>query len=194
MRQNIVLIDFENVQPEALGLLAEAHFRVLLFLGANQKKLSVDTVKAVHALGERATYITISGNGSNALDFHIAYYIGALAAEDPTAYFHIISKDTGFDPLLQHLKSKKIHVGRVSTIGAIPAIKASNSRTPADRAQVVIDKISKSSKPRSVKTLSSTVNATFAKQLTDAEIAAVIADLTERGFITIDGTTVTYSP
>jgi hypothetical protein len=38
------------------------------------------------------------------------------------------------------------------------------------------------------------VNATFAKQLTDAEIAAVIADLTERGFITIDGTTVTYSP
>jgi len=51
-------------------------------------------------MGERAEYVRISGNGSNALDFHIAFYIGQLAAHEPDAYFHIISKVTGFDPLI----------------------------------------------------------------------------------------------
>jgi hypothetical protein len=52
----------------------------------------------MQALGAKAQYVKISGNGSNALDFHIAFYIGHLGAVDPTAYFHIISKDAGFDP------------------------------------------------------------------------------------------------
>lgn len=30
---------------------------------------------------ERAEYIRISGNGSNALDFHIAFHIGELSAK-----------------------------------------------------------------------------------------------------------------
>jgi len=45
----------------------------------------------VHELGERAQYIVLETAGSNALDFHIAYYLGVLAAADPSAFFHIIS-------------------------------------------------------------------------------------------------------
>ena len=130
MRTNYVLIDFESVQPESFEPLSHDYFKVIVFVGANQTKLPFEVAKSLQKLGSRAEYIKLSGHGSNALDFHIAYYIGRLAAEEPSAYFHIISKDRGFDPLVQHLRSNKILAGRVKTIADIPVVKASNSKLP----------------------------------------------------------------
>ena len=58
----------------------------------------------LHEPGENGQYVKISGNGKNALDFHLAYYVGELATNDPEVYLHVISKDTGFDHLIKHLK------------------------------------------------------------------------------------------
>ena len=117
MRPNIVLIDYESVQPAALELLARDHFRVLVFVGATQHKLPFDLVAAAQRLGPRAEYIKIAGVGRDALDFHIAYYVGKLAAADRTEFFHIISKDGGFDPLILHLKEQNIFCGRWPDVG-----------------------------------------------------------------------------
>jgi hypothetical protein len=43
-------------------------------------------------MGERGEYIKVAGAGRNALDFHIAYYIGRIASQAPEAFFHIISR------------------------------------------------------------------------------------------------------
>ena len=51
-----------------------------------------------------AEYLQISGNGPNALDFHITFSIGELSKADPDARFYIISWDTGFDPLPEEAK------------------------------------------------------------------------------------------
>jgi hypothetical protein len=128
---------------------------VLIFVGAGQNKLSFEIVKAIQLLGFNAEYIKIAGNGSNALDFHIAYYIGDIAAKDPTAYFHTVSKDSGFDPLIQHLKAKKIFAYRVSDIADIPALKTIVAQSPEERASLIIKRLAqpKQSKPRTVKTL-----------------------------------------
>src|SRR6478735_8487280 len=144
MRSNFVLIDFENVQPESLQLLASERFRVRLFIGSNQTKLPYETVTAMQKLGVRAEYVKIAGNGSNALDFHIAYYIGVLSASEPSAYFHIVSKDSGFDPLIQHLKDKRVFVGRVKAIREIPIVKIAASKSPEERLQSVVDKLAQS--------------------------------------------------
>jgi len=133
LRTNYVLIDHENVQIEALPGLDAEHFKVLIFVGANQNKLAYEIVAPVQKMGTRAEYVKISGNGSNALDFHIAFYIGQLATQDPKAYFHIISKDKGFDPLIQHLRSKKISIARSSSIADIPLLKASNAKTATEK-------------------------------------------------------------
>jgi hypothetical protein len=103
LRTNIVLIDFESVQPASLSVLAADHFKLKVFVGATQNKLPFDLVTAMQRMGERAEYVKIAGVGPNALDFHIAYYIGRISSSEPDAFFHIISKDTGFDPLIQHL-------------------------------------------------------------------------------------------
>jgi len=69
-------------------------FKVLVFVGANQTKVPVDLVKTLQPLGANANYIVVSGNGRNALDFHIAFYLGDLANMDSGGFFHLISKDT----------------------------------------------------------------------------------------------------
>lgn len=80
MRINYVLIDLENVQPASLAGLEADFFKVLIFVGASQTKIPFELASAAQRLGERASYIKIAGNGINALDFHIAYYIGRPSA------------------------------------------------------------------------------------------------------------------
>lgn len=95
----------------------------MLFCGANQTKVPFEIAATLQKLGPRAEYVKIAGSGPNALDFHIAYYVGYLAADHPGAFFHIISRDKGFDPLIQHLKSKKILAIRSESIADIPLVK-----------------------------------------------------------------------
>ena len=195
MRTNYVLIDLENVQIEALAGLDAERFKVLIFVGANQNKLDYELVAPVQKMGSRAEYVKISGNGSNALDFHIAFYIGQLAAQDPKAYFHIISKDKGFDPLIQHLRSKKISIARSSSIADIPLLKASNAKTATEKIEVIIANLKQrgSAKPRTIKTLSSTISSLFQKQLADEELTSLLAELQGKGWILTTENKVSYA-
>lgn len=48
-----------------------------MFVGANQKRIDIELAKAMQSLGSNGEYIQIMGNGPNALDFHISFYIRA---------------------------------------------------------------------------------------------------------------------
>jgi hypothetical protein len=214
MRTNYVMIDYENVQPESLAALQHEHFKVMLFVGANQGSIPFAIVDAMQGLCGRAEYIKIAGHGKNALDFHIAYYIGLIAAKDPTAFFHIISQDTGFDPLIAHLKTKKIMVIREPAIGEIPLVKAPPPATPQmpvapqpiapapvpkkvpdQRVNTVWEKVRppKATKPRTIKTLTSHIKAMFPNAITDSEVANIIVELRSRKFISITDSKITYN-
>lgn len=194
LRTNYVLIDYENVQPEAMAVLSKEHFKVIVFVGANQAKVTFEVASVLQQMGERAEYIKISGNGSNALDFHIAYYIGLLASKEPEAYFHIVSKDTGFDPLINHLKGKKILACRSKDVTEIPIVKASNSKSPSEKIAVIIADLKRrgAAKPRAVKTLTSTISNMFQKQLSDEELQSLLLELQTKGIVSIAGTKVSY--
>lgn len=193
MRTNYVLIDFENVQPKSLDDLAHDHFKIVVFVGAKQTNVPVEMVTALH-LRNRIDFIRIAANGSNALDFHIAYYIGRFAAEDPSAYFHIVSKDTGFDPLIDHLRTNKIFAGRVKAISDIPIVRVSNCSSLAERLDAVVGRLRqfKSAKPKTVKTLSSTIATLFQKKLSEKEVSALVNTLVNKGYVTISSSKITY--
>ena len=137
----------------------------------------------------------LEAGGSNALDFHIAFYIGQLAAHDPDAYFHIISKDPGFDPLINHLKSKKILACRSRDVTDISIVKAATATSPAEQLAVIITNLQQrgAAKPRTVKTLASTISALFQKKLSDEEVAALLQKLQHQGTITVNDTKVSYA-
>lgn len=195
MRTNIILIDFENVQPRDLGLLRDGPFKVRIFLGPNQAKVPIEVAAALQPLGDNAEYIILETAGHNALDFHIAYYIGVLSGEEPSAFFHIISKDSGFDPLIKHLKGKKIYAQRSTCIAELPCFKPPLPSTGEGQVEIAVADLirRKASKPRTQKTLLSTLHALFKKELSEQQLSALFAALCSRGVVKIDGTKISYA-
>ncbi|WP_210093718.1 PIN domain-containing protein [Ruegeria sp. HKCCSP346] len=194
MKNNYILIDFENVQPVNLGALNSHDFRLIVFVGANQKNVPYDFATALQNLGEKATYQKISGNGANALDFHIAFYIGELSAKDENAYFHIISRDKGFDPLIVHLRERRIYALRHKDLSEIPFVRISNAESPDEKIDAIVASLRSrgSSRPRKIKTLASTINALFMKTLDEAEQDRLVAELQSRGHIIVNNQSVSY--
>lgn len=192
---NYVLIDLENVQPNNLSILAGHDFRVLVFVGEKQTKISFDLAVAIQGLGADLEYIKINGNGPNALDFHIAFYIGELSKSHENSYFHIISKDRGFDPLISHLKSRKIRAQRHKDVADIPLLKVVNATSKSERVDAIVDFLIArgTAKPRKVKTLSNSINSLFMRSLDEKELVTLIDELVKRNIVVIsDKTNVSY--
>jgi len=197
MKNNYIMIDMENVVPDNLELLDQEWVKVFLFVGKNQTKLPISMVKAIQRLGSRAQYVEMSGTGHNALDFHIAFYIGRIAATDKDAYFHIISKDTGFDPLIDHLKQEHVFADRVTKIEEIPALIQVRivSKPLSERISFAKERLLKPNapRPRTRKTLTSHIAAMFLKALPDADISNIIDGLFNDGSIRENGKRLVYS-
>ena len=189
-----VLVDFENVQPKNLELLKEHPFRVLVFIGANQTKFPRHFVVAMQALGEQADYVEIAGSGPNALDFHIAYYIGELAAQEPEAQFHVISKDRGFDPLIRHLRGRNVRVRREKDLAEIPELRIPETTSRDEQIDAIVRNLLQRghSRPRKVKTLQNTINTLFTKKLEQGELDAIIEELRKRNLIAVKQNNVSY--
>ena len=194
LRTNIVLIDSENAKPESIEKLKHEDFQVVVFVGANQKRLDSTLVIAVHALGSRGTFIKISDSGHNALDFHIAYYIGKLSAANPGAYFHIISKDKGYDPLIKHLKEQNIFCSRSSSVSEIPLLKSLDKVSPKERAADFYEKriAAAKARPATVTSLQSAILSHFHKLISPEEVANVVKALKQAGHIMVNGKKVAY--
>lgn len=137
--RNFVMVDFENVQPSSLGALSPDTCDIKVFTGAHQKKVELALAQALQRFGPNAEWIQITGSGKDALDFHIAFYIGRLSSEHAGASFTIVSRDTGFDPLVKHLAKLGIGCRRVAAIDAItpsgpPLAEARAQKVPAKKA------------------------------------------------------------
>lgn len=198
MKTNYVLIDFENVVPENIELLDQEWIKVFLFVGKNQTKIPFKVARAIQQLGDRAQYVEMSGTGHNALDFHIAYYIGKLAAADKDSFFHIVSKDQGFDPLIAHLKAADtVFCDRVANLESIPALVKTKmaGKSPAERIAYAKERLlnGKQSRARTRKTLTSQVSTMFMKALSDTDLAAVVDGLIKDGCVRENGKRIEYS-
>lgn len=208
MPNTYVLIDFENVQPKSLATLRGRPVHLKIFVGSQQAKVPFELAQTVQALGAQAEYVQIAGTGRNALDLHIAYYIGRLAAREPDAQFYILSRDRDYDVLIKHLHATRVHCKRTATLDDIPVLKlpapqkaaptqpraATPPRVEADLLAPVIAHLRnlKASRPRKLKTLASTLKARFVKSGGDREVQALVEALKNRGAIQVSGTNVSY--
>ena len=194
MATNYILIDFENVHPKNLELVTKHPFKVFVFVGASQTKVPFDLADSMQLLGNSAKYIKIAGNGQNALDFHIAFYIGELAGKDPDAHFHIISKDKGFDPLIKHLKGRKIKIMRETDLAEIPLLRVPISTSNDEKIAAIVKNLGGrgQSRPRKIRTLENTINNLFTRKLDKSELGALIKELQKRKLIVVNQGNVSY--
>jgi hypothetical protein len=113
--KRILFVDFENVPKVDLSTLPD-DVHVPFFFGASQKTVPKALFDVARRLGERFISIDIEGQGKNALDFHIAFYLGELLKAAPKAECVILSRDKGFDPLVRHLVGRGFSVRRVGAV------------------------------------------------------------------------------
>jgi len=214
MTTNYVLVDFENVQPD-LSMLANTSFRVKVFFGAKQQegRVPFKLLDAMLALAGNVEPIKVMRSGSNAVDMHIAYYVGRLVEKEPAAEIHIISGDTDFDPLVEYLKSKGVKCKRAKSIAEIakhaqvkPQLPAASRHTRSvtaaarkphnDKLAPIIKQLhSLSGKPATRKKLAQTIANYFRHhggQLADDAVELIIDDLIRLKYVSQVGTKVSY--
>ncbi|WP_153716066.1 PIN domain-containing protein [Eikenella corrodens] len=98
-----LLIDFENIQPQNLDKLPTENTHIWLFIGVLHKMLPISLVQSILRFGERAHIVQLQKTGKNALDFYLSYSLGQITATDRNAQICILSRDGGYDVLVEHI-------------------------------------------------------------------------------------------
>lgn len=191
---NHVFVDYENVHEVDRTLIGAKSVSLTLLLGARQTKLDAALVEKLMEHAATIQLVRLTSSGKNALDFALAYYVGRAVMADPTGHFHIVSGDTGFDPLVEHLRSRHIHAWRHSDFiplttpapAAVPVPAKPASAPPDDLMALVLEHLCKdiNNRPKRKKTLISHLRARF-KTTTEAEVLNLIERLCKSGRITI---------
>ena len=182
MKNNYILVDFENVQNIDLNSIKDKNYYIKIFIGTNQTKIPVELVLKSQELGSQVEWIQINGSGKNALDFHITFILGRLTQNDPDAFFHIISKDTGFDPLIAYLKSQKVFCKRSEDIAVITKSQSlvwDETISFEDTYKMIIDKLSlidKNCRPKAEDTLKNYIKSRLGLR----ELAPIVNDIYQK--------------
>jgi hypothetical protein len=116
---NHVFVDLENVKSIDATVLGGKNLKLHLFLGPQNKKLDVEVVEKLLENAQAVQMVRTVTVGKNALDFVLAYHLGQAVLTDPKGYFHIVSKDAGYDALVELLKSRHVKVKRHSDWGEL---------------------------------------------------------------------------
>jgi hypothetical protein len=129
MTESVLLVDYENIGKIDLAAIPGG-VRVPFFFGASQRTVPTEFLRAALRLGERFVPIDIEGQGKNALDFHIAFYLGEYLARAPHTDCVILSKDKGFDPLVRHLIRRGFAVRRANSMAEALGSRAAPATAP----------------------------------------------------------------
>ena len=180
-----IYVDYENVQNIRLPLIAGKPVTVTLVLGCQQNTLPVELTSRLLEHAPQVRLVKTKAAGKNALDFVLACELGGHCGWDRNAAYHIISKDKGFDAVVEHLQSHGIRVARheafsaVPVLGAAPAVKVSARAVPAavdERVALIVSMLLRNAanRPAKRKTLVSSIGAYFGRQLPEPEIEEVV--------------------
>lgn len=186
---NYVFVDCENVKSVDLSVIGARTVHFTLLLGAQQTRLDAALVEKLIKHSASAQLVRLQSSGRNALDFALAFYLGKAASTNPTAYFHIVSKDTGFDPLVEHLKCRHIRARRHDDFTSLTF--SASPKTPAvapeDPLPCVLEHLQKNTnnRPKRKKTLASHLKPLLGKSATDVGVNELIEKLSQAGHLSI---------
>lgn len=200
-RTNHVFVDYENVHEVDHSVIGSKTTTLTILLGPKDTKLDVILVEKLLAHAASVQLVRLTTSGKNALDFTLAYYVGRAAITDPEGYFHIISRDAGFDPLIQHLRSRHIRAHRHPDFSHLSFSGPSKTAEPAppplsDDMTKVLEHLRKNTtnRPKRKTTLASHLLAHLGKNSTEAAVSELVENLVKAGHLTIaDKGTVSYN-
>jgi hypothetical protein len=201
---NHVFVDFENVHHFDASIIGTKSVNFTLLLGAKQTNLDAELVEKLMEHAASVQLIRLTSSGKNALDFALAYYVGRAVSTNAHTFIHIISKDKGFDPLIEHLRSRHIHAHRHDsfaelTFSAKPNVGAETPKAVTTSQKEPLNRVLKhfrqyaNNRPKKKKTLLNQLKSQLGKNASDADAVALLEKLQKAGHISIgDKDAVTY--
>lgn len=117
-----LMIDFEKVQPADLDCLDPDNVHVWLFLGTEQQEtIPLRLCQSLCRFGKKVHFIHVHNNAPSALDFYLSFYLGKIIDHDPAAIIGILSQDSGYDVLVEHVQQslQAKHILRVSSLAEL---------------------------------------------------------------------------
>ena len=134
---NWAFVDYENVGSlESLDI--PAYERVFVFCGPKNTKIKMGTLPSDGFC--KIELIGVTTTGANNLDFHLAFHLGRFhEVAERGVEFHIISNDSGFNGLVNHLKKLGRSCKKVVTKKATP--KPETQLSLSDEASLVIARL-----------------------------------------------------
>jgi len=180
-KKTILLVDYENIQNIDLSVIQEQDIDIKIFVGQAQNKIPIELVQATQRFGQRVEWMQIDGAGNNALDFHIAFYLGRYSKDIGEGSFLILSKDKGFDPLIKYINKSKVNCQRIQSLLELSKEKDVLIVQNTDSVTKIIEnlsKIQKNKRPRTRKTLRQHIKSLLnQKKLNDQEIDTLVDTL-----------------
>ena len=209
---HFVFVDFENVPTVDLGVVAGKPVHVTLLIGKNQGKVAFALVEQIHQLAAQVELVKIGASGHNALDLTLAFYLGQAIQRVPAAQFHIVSKDKDFEPMIAHLTSKGHAVGRCDSFAGLPFLPKPKKPSPVKGAPPLkaspsvktagpisatageerLEKLSarlknnSAPRPKNKARLLAHINTAFGGKLDEGGQNQLLAELIQRGVLTLD--------
>jgi hypothetical protein len=189
-RTNYIFVDFENIQQIDLERLGNKPVKIKLVLGERHKSVPVAIARFLQEHPGQLQLIETLLNGKNALDFVLACEIGISSEKDPNGYFHVLSRDKGFDALIRHLDGKNIRAARHDAFNEIRIL-----MNLAEQVKLLASyfKLNHAKCPKKRKALESHIQATFGNALLREEVSNLIQKLVAENTIAIsDKGVITY--
>lgn len=162
------LVDYENVTTDGLQGIdwRTSADEIIIFYSEHADRLSFDLHQRINESKAQITYIKVAACKKNALDFQLVTYLGYLIARHPNDSFYIISKDNGFQNVVNFWADRNVTVTQLGALDELPQVSKEPKQPKKEKAQ---------SSPKKDK-LQSQVEKIFA----DSETSALVVDCLRR--------------
>ncbi|MBD3839960.1 MAG: hypothetical protein IE878_06210 [Epsilonproteobacteria bacterium] len=184
-------VDYENTGSlEAIDL--SKYQRIFVFLGPKNTKLKLGEINVAGFC--TLELMSLNTTGPNNLDFHLAFHLGRFhETAEKDIEFHIVTNDSGFNGLVNHLKGLGRKCKRVPTKKAEPQ-KAAKMELSACASLIVerLAPIDGRKRPRKKAKLMNWIKSQCAHVLNGAEPGSFYDELRKAGIVRESGADITY--
>jgi hypothetical protein len=109
-----IFIDLENKPSFRIDHLSDQPACVVVVAGKQQAKTAASLVARIAERRIPVSVVFTDLARKDALDFVLACEVGIRFAADPRGHFVVVSSDTGFDALIEHLRAKGAEAERLT--------------------------------------------------------------------------------
>ena len=192
MIDTVIFVDYENIQDLRIDDL-DKDTKLVIVTGMDQNKIPFELVQQTQKFGDTIEWVKVSGKGKNALDFFISYFLGKYIEQGAYSDYIILSKDRGYDPLIQYLRYHNKKVRRIVNFQELQKNGVRTSEEDILKVKENLGRIIPSKRPKKRNSLEGHIKTIFGNSKTTDEISQITEDLFIKNILFEENGLIKYS-